>query len=106
MFVLSIFTSLVYVLSIYEATTHTWLHIDKVKFNNTGDIAPVFLIQIVAGTLLCGQLQIDARCQRHLILTGTIVALAVIDKARLPVVVGCCAVCFRINMSTTVVVCL
>ena len=87
-------THLVYVLSIYEATTHTWLHIDEVQLYDTGDVTPVLLIQFIARTLLCGQLQIDAGCQRHLILTGTVVALAVIDKACLPVVVGCLTVCF------------
>ena len=55
---LCIRTYLMYVLGIYEATTHTWLHVDKVELNNTGDVAPVLLIQIVASALLCGQLQI------------------------------------------------
>ena len=59
MIVFGICTCLVYVLGIYEATTHTRLHVDEVKLDDTRDITPVFLIQIVASTLLCGQLQID-----------------------------------------------
>ena len=52
-------TRLVYVLGIYESTTHTWLHVDEVELYNTGDVAPVFLIQFIARTLFCCQLQID-----------------------------------------------
>ena len=50
---------LMYVLGIDEATTHTWLHVDKIELYHTRDVAPVLLIQVVACTLLCGQLQID-----------------------------------------------
>ena len=106
MLVLGICSCLVHVLSIYEAPTHTWLYVDEVEFYNTSDVAPVFLIQTVARTLFGGQLEIYTRCQRHLILTGTVVALTVIDEACLPVVVGRCTVCFRFDRSATVVVCL
>ena len=106
MFVRGIGTRFVYVLGIYEATAHTRLYVDEVELNNTGDVAPVLLIQVVARTLFGGQLEIDTRCQRHLILTGTVVALTVIDEACLPVVVSRCTVCFRFDRSATVVVCL
>ena len=58
MLVLGICTYLVYVLGIYEATAHTRLHVDEVELNDTRDVTPVFIVQVVALTLLCGQLQI------------------------------------------------
>ena len=39
------------ILGIDIATTDTRLHINQVEFYDTGDIAPVFLIESFAGTL-------------------------------------------------------
>ena len=47
-----------YVLSIYETTTHTRLHIDEVELYDTGDVAPVLFVQLIACAQLRGQLQI------------------------------------------------
>ena len=58
MFVTCIRTFLVYVLGIDETTTHAWLHVDKVEFDDTRDVAPVLLVQVITRTLFGGQLQI------------------------------------------------
>ena len=55
---LVICTYSVFVLCIHEATTHTGLYVDEVKFDDTRDIAPVLLIEISTRTLLRGQFQI------------------------------------------------
>ena len=66
-----------YVLGIYEATTDTCLHINKVKLNDTSNGSPVLFIKIVACAPLRGQFQIYARCQSHLVITVTIVTCAI-----------------------------
>ena len=47
------------VLGINEATTNTLLHVNQVEFDNTCDVAPVLLVQVVAPTLFSRQFQID-----------------------------------------------
>ena len=48
------------ILGIDEATADTGLYVNQVEFDDTGDIAPVFLVEteVCALHLLCGQLQI------------------------------------------------
>ena len=80
----------VFILSIDETTTDTRLYVNEVKFDDTRDVAPVFLIESEVGALyfLRSQLQIHTRSQCHLVQTDTVVALAIIDILFLPVVVG------------------
>ena len=59
MLVLCICSFLVYVLGIDKTTAHSRLHVDEVELNNTRDIAPIFLVQIVACTLFGSQFQIN-----------------------------------------------
>ena len=66
-------TFTMFVLGIDEAATDTRLHINQVEFDNTRDIAPVFLIDVGASALLGGQLQIDTRGQCHLIMAITVI---------------------------------
>ena len=54
MFVIFIRTLLMYVFGIYEATTHTRLHVDEIELYHTRDVTPVLLIQVIASTLFCG----------------------------------------------------
>ena len=63
-----VLTRTMFILGIDIATTHTWLHVDEVEFHDTGDVTPVFLSKTSTGTLLGGQLQIDTRCQGHLVM--------------------------------------
>ena len=78
----------VFVLCIYETTTYTSLYVDEVKFDDTRDIAPIFLIEVCASAFLGCQLQIHTRGQRHLVEAVTIVALALIDMLSLPFIIG------------------
>ena len=50
--IIRIATYTMLILGIDIATAHTCLHINQVEFYDTGDIAPVFLIESFAGTLL------------------------------------------------------
>ena len=90
-------TFTMFVLGIDEAATDTRLHINQVEFDNTRDIAPVFLIDIGAGALLGGQLQIDTRGQCHLIMTITIITSAIGLMSLFPLFISSCA----IRISTT-----
>ena len=47
------------VLCINETATNTLLHVNQVEFDNTCDVAPVLLVQVVAPTLFSRQFQID-----------------------------------------------
>ena len=115
-FLLFVCTYSVFVLGIDEATTDTRLHIDEVKLDDTGNVAPVFLIESQVGALyfLREQLQIYTGGQCHLVQTDTVVALAVVAEASLPVVVGGTAERFgsdirtaiRISCGSTLVSCL
>ena len=59
MLLLGVGTWPVFVLSIYETTTDTWLHIDQVKLYNTCNVAPVFLIESQVGTLYFLRIQLQ-----------------------------------------------
>ena len=96
---------LMHVLGIDEAAAHAGLHVDEVELYNARDVAPVLLIQVVASALLSRQLQIDTGCQRHLVLTGAVVALAVVDESGFPVVESSFSVILGSNRSAAVVVC-
>ena len=87
-----------FVLCIDEAATNTSLHINQVEFDNTRDIAPVFLIDVGASALLGGQLQIDTRGKCHLIMTITIITSAIGLMFFFPVFVSGNAVCLSISI--------
>ena len=77
-----------HVLGIDETTAHALLHIDKVKFYDAGNETPVLLIKILSGALLGCQFQINTRCQGHLVVTITVVALTVVMMEPLPAIEG------------------
>ena len=68
-----------FVLGIDEATAQTCLHVDQVEFDDTGDVTPVLLIQILTGTLFRRQFQVYARSQGHLVEAATVVAGTIFD---------------------------
>ena len=86
-----------YVLGIDEATTDTCRDIYQVELYYTSDWTPYLFIEAIASTLLGGEFQIDTRGQRHLVMTGTIVAGLVLDVFLFPVVEGCSEVWFAVN---------
>ena len=71
----------VLVLGIDEAAADTGLHVDEVELDDTGDGSPVLLVEVGAGALLGGQLQIDTRGQGHLVVAVAVVALALVLNA-------------------------
>ena len=91
-------TRAVYVLGIDIATADTGLHVDEVELDDTGDVAPVLLVDFRAGTLLSGQLQIDTGSQGHFVVAITVVAFLLVVELRLPVEEGGCAIRFTIGI--------
>ena len=75
-----------HVLGIDEATADALLHIDEVELDDTRDGSPVLFVEAVAGTLLGGQLQIDTRGQRHLVIAVTVVTGLVFGVGLFPFV--------------------
>ena len=74
------------VLRIHIATTHfVGLSVHQVEFDDTCDISEVFML---CGTLLGGQFEEHTRCQCHLIVTGSGVALTTVGVGGLPLIVG------------------
>ena len=89
----------VFIAGIDIAATHAGLHVDEVEFHDAGNQTPVFLVEVGAGALLRGQLQIDAGGQRHLVMAVTIVTLALVVELQLPVVVGGSAILLFIGIA-------
>ena len=79
-------TYTVYVLGIDETATHARLHIDEVEFDDTRDVTPVFFPQTRTCTIFSGQLQIDTRCQCHLVMAATVVSRVLVPIFFLPFV--------------------
>ena len=88
-----------YVLGIDETATDTRRDINQVEFYNTSDGTPYLLIQVIARTLLSGDFQIDTRCQRHLVMTVSIVAGLVLDMLLLPVIERSLTVYFAVGIT-------
>ena len=91
-------TRAVYVLGIDIATADTGLHVDEVELDDTGDVAPVLLVDFRAGTLLSGQLQIDTGSQGHFVVAVSVVAFLLVVELLLPVEEGGCAIRFTIGI--------
>ena len=68
-----------HVLGIDETAANALLHVDEVEHDDTIDISPVLRFNTFVGVLwvVGGQLQIDSRCQCHLVVACASVALAV-----------------------------
>ena len=84
------------ILGIDEATTHTRLYIDQVEFYYTSDRSPLFRIECVTSFLLCGQLQIDTRCQCQVVMTVTVITFLVAFVSLLPLIEGCCSISLNV----------
>ena len=75
-----------FVLGIHIATTHlVGLGIHQIEFHDAGDIAEVLML---SGTLLGGQFEEHTRCQCHLVVTGSRVALTAVGVGGLPLIIG------------------
>ena len=48
-----------HILRIDEAATDTWLHVDEVELDNTGNQSPFLFIDFLAGAFFSGQFQIN-----------------------------------------------
>ena len=74
------------VLGIDETTTNTRRDINQVEFDDTGNGSPVLFVQTVTRTLLGSDFQIYTRGQRHLVMTVTVVASAIVLEGFFPVI--------------------
>ena len=76
------------------ATTQSSLHINQVKLHYTGYQSPFGMSSLL--TLLTDNLQIDSRGKRHLILTGTVIAVTLVPIIHLPCIIGGGSICLII----------
>ena len=88
--------STVFILGIDIAATHTWHHINQVKFDDTSNITPVIFTSQL--TFLTFDFQIDARSQSHLIVANTVVTVLVLRLIKFPIIIG-----FAVCLDSTVI---